>query len=296
MGQSIDDRILETAFDPFEEERKRKKELLRRKKRRKRVRMTRISLVIILVLSVFFLYFMSEGSKVKSIRVENHSYLTDEYILELANLDYNSRYWLVISPIVKMKLESNPCIRKASVKHVNDHGLVVRIEEEKGIGYYWTDELNLVLETGKVIEMSKEFYSSLKNLPLIKDGTSKEEIELLVEQMSKVDQKVISNITEIWNYTSSYDANMVRFLMADGNQVFASKDSIPLLTNYLSIAKSIKKKNACLVLDMPTSSAYTKSCSSLIEEEKKAIAEPEITNPDENSDEKGTESAEETGS
>ncbi|MDD6467168.1 MAG: FtsQ-type POTRA domain-containing protein [Erysipelotrichaceae bacterium] len=271
MGKSVDDRILDQSYDPFEEERRRKKEQLRRKKRRRRVRLTRISMALLFVFLVAFLYFMSEGSKVKSIRLENDSYLSDEYILTLSKLDYNSRYWLVFSPLVEMRLEHNPCIKNAQVKHVNDHGIVIKIEEEKGIGYYWTEDLNLVLGNGSIIKMSQEFYSSLKNLPLIKDGTSKEEIDQLVQQMKGVDSKVISHITEIWKYTSSYDADMVRFLMSDGNQVFSSKDSIPLLDNYLRIAKSLKKKNVCLVLDRSTSSAYTKSCATLLEEEKKAL-------------------------
>ena len=285
MGRLIDESLLQEEYDPFEEQRQIKKEKQQKKKKRRYKRFARIALIFVVIVAIFSIYFMMDASKVKSIRVEHDSYLSEEYILNKANITYDSRYLLVFSPFVEFMMERDACIKNANIKHVNNQGIVIDVEEEQAVGYFWDNEqLRLLLGNGKTMKISSSYYSVLKSLPFIKDTNSGLDSKTLAIELSKLDYKIISNIAEIWNYTSSYDQNMLRLIMADGHQVFTNIDAIALLQNYNYITENLNKK-ACLVFDLQQNVAYTQSCNELNEAEKKAIEKNLLensTNIDEN--------------
>ena len=272
MARLIDESLLQSEYDPFEEQRQIQKAKVKRKKRRFRKRVVYAMFVLIFLFIVSFLYFLTDASKVKSIRVEHDSYLSEEYILSVANIDYDSRYWLVFSPFVEFVLERDACIKDAQVKHTADHCIVIDIVEEDAVGYFWDDDGNMLLlkANGKTMKMNSSYYGILKNLPYLKNATTDLNLEELAKVLNKLDYKILSNIVEVWKFTATYDDQMVRLIMADGHQVFSAVDAIVLLDNYNYITENLSKKS-CLVLDLNQNVAYTQSCNELNEEEKEAL-------------------------
>ena len=269
MARLIDDSLLNESYDPFEEQRKVKdaKQKIKMKKRKRR--MKRSLLVFVLLVLVCSIYFITDGSKVKSIRVEHSSYLSNDYILEKSNIGYDSRYWLVFSPLVEFMMERDVCIKNVNIKHAANHCIVINVEEEDAVGYFWdNDQLKLLLANGKAVKLSSEYNSILKNLPFIREDITDQ--KSLAKELSKLDYKILSNIAEVWSFTSTYDDSMVRLIMADGHQVFTDVDAIALLQNYNYITENLSKKS-CLVLDLNQNIAYTQSCDELLLEEKMAL-------------------------
>ena len=270
--------MLEETYDPFEEQRQIKKEKQQRKKKKRVLRLRRIFLLVFIVFSIAFIYFITDASKVKSIRVEHDGYLSEEYILSKANIDYDSRYWLVVSPLVEFIMERDACIKDVKIRHAGHNSIIIDVEEEKAVGYYWDDEqLRLLLGNGKTIKLSSAYYGILKNLPYLKDATTDLDVEALAKELSKLDYKILSSIVEVWKYTATYDDTMLRLIMADGHQVFTDVEAIVLLQNYNYITENLTKKS-CMMLDLPQNVAYTQSCNELNEEEKIALEKKLLEN------------------
>ena len=271
MAQLIDESLLDEKYDPFEEQRQIKKEKQQRKKKKRVLRLQRIFLVVFVVFSIAFIYFLTDASKVKSIRVEHDSYLSEEYILSKANIDYDSRYWLVFSPFVEFVMERDACIKNVNIRHAGHNSIIIDVEEEKAVGYYWDeDQLRLLLANGKTMNLSSTYYGVLKNLPYLKDATTDLDLEALAKELSRLDYKILSNIVEVWKFTATYDDTMVRLIMSDGHQVFTDVEAIVLLQNYNFITENLSKKS-CMVLDLVQNAAYTQSCAELNTEEKEAL-------------------------
>ena len=269
MARLIDESLLNEEFDPFEEQRRVKKVKQTIKKKKRNRRLGKLFLVCLVVFVVSFIYFMTDGSKVKSIRVEHSGYLSHDFILEKSNIDYDSRYWLVISPVVEFMMERDVCIKNVDVKHTENHCIVITVEEEHAVGYFWDKEqLKLLMANGKAVKISSNYYSVLKSLPFIRDDVSDRKV--LAKELSKLDYKILSNIAEVGSFTSTYDDSMLRLIMADGHQVFTDVEAIGLLQNYNYITENLTKKS-CLVLDLPQNVAYTQSCAELNAEEKLAL-------------------------
>ena len=78
MARLIDESLLQEEYDPFEEQRQIKKAKQQKKKKRRFKRIARILLVFVVIAAISSIYFMMDASKVKSIRVEHDSYLSEE--------------------------------------------------------------------------------------------------------------------------------------------------------------------------------------------------------------------------
>ena len=275
-------------YNPLEEKRLQKQRREKAKKKKQKVILTWVLTAFIVLVVFVSTYLLLDVSKVKSLVVKGNFYLSDEYVLEMVGINYDSRYVLVIPIVSEYQLSRSPFIKSAKVKHLSENGIEIEIVEEKGIGYYYEkDSVYIVLDSGKAVEVASECKHCFVNLPLIVDDTGKEDLIILASGLAKVSNKVLANVSEIWRYTSSYDKHMYRFLMVDGNQVFSTSNSLPLLTNYLDILKNLTRAKACLVLDAPTETAYTKNCDSLNAEEKAAL------NNDSKGDETPTDTSEE---
>ena len=120
-----------------------------------------------------------------------------------------------------------------------------------------------MIDDGTSKEITSSDLSIIVDYPLI-DGFSKEERINLAKSFSQeeeVDETIIHMISEMVPYETSYDEHMVKIVMQDGNTIYTSYESMPLLNDYLATLKSLKKKNVCLWPDVATHSIHNESCS-----------------------------------
>lgn len=254
---------LEFLFDEKEQriielEEKKKK----RKKRKKKVRNSSYIIFIIFIL----IYFSSDMSDVKKMSVEGNQFYSKNEILEIAGLSYQSKHILLPSFFLQYKLEKNSLIQRAAVEKNWYGNIHINIEEAQVLGYYIDESgmMKLVLPRPyKEIQVDQKHQSSVLRYPLISnfDGENLEKLAKAFSQKGKeISQDIISMISEILPFQRSYDANMVKIVMQDGNIVFSSYDGIVLLNDYKKVVKELKDSNMCLELDTVNNSILSTKC------------------------------------
>lgn len=76
----------------------------------------------------------------------------------------------------------------------------------------------------------------------------------LCEQFQKhrkvLTRELIEKFAEIVPYKTSYDKNMFKITMQDGNIVYTNLKSIKMLSKYQSVLTKLKGQSVCLVLDL----------------------------------------------
>lgn len=227
---SIEEKLLRQA------ERKRRK-----KRKRKLIRL--VFLLCALCLLVFYL--LSDMSKVKSLIVLNNTYYSDEQILEKAHLDYNSSYLLTIRFWVNHLLKQDPLIKSASLSKDLQGGFTITIEEEKVIGYLSSDPSQVLIQ-GVGIQTIHDI--ELQNVPRLGAFTD-DQLQLLDDAFEDVDTEVLAMVSEILPHSESYNANMVRIVMNDGNRITTSYNGIHLLNSYKKILPQLEGTHVCLFMD-----------------------------------------------
>ena len=74
---------------------------------------------------------------------------------------------------------------------------------------------------------------------------------------------LIEKFEEIVPYKASYDKNMFKFTMQDGNIVYTNLNSIKMLSKYQSVLTKLKGQSVCLVLDSTHSTIEKVNCEDL---------------------------------
>lgn len=216
--------------------------------------------IIISLLLLVSQYFLSGASNVTKIYVEGEYYLPKSYVQNISGITTNSKYFFVVGPLVQQRIEKDPFIKSVTVSH-GKHGIIeLAIEEEKMVAYRMDTGFEILLGNGSYEVASDDLVEIISSLPLLVGFEETEAIETLAEYLGEVNHNIIENISEIHRYEMSYDSNMIRILMRDGNHIFTSFYSLDTLNHYYSLIPNIANKGACIYVDEISKQVYTSRC------------------------------------
>ncbi len=94
-------------------------------------------------------------------------------------------------------------------------------------------------------------------------------------------------------YKTSYDKNMIKMTMQDGNVVYTSLSSLVMMAKYQAMLTQLKGENVCLLLDASNSAIEKIDCSDLSnsKKKKKKKEETEETNEETNTEDNTSDDA-----
>lgn len=206
-------------------------------------------------------YFLSDYSKVKSLSVSGNLYYSDSDILNMADLSYETRYIIMPKVLIQWNLGKSDIIESVDVFKTINGAIHLEVKEKKALGYYIGEDAKtyLVIASSPLqkVEVSEEDKDSLLHYPLL-TGFDDEQLQNLVNAFNQnkreVGVEMISMISEMTPYKRSYDENMVKFTMQDGNTIFSSYDAVPLLNDYKAVLRKTPGNHVCLDMDENTAS------------------------------------------
>lgn len=236
------------------------KETRKKNRKEKAKKILRIIVVLSILVMITFMYLQTSISKIKTINVIGNSLLTKEEILTQAEIAINDYYVLQIPFVLENRLKKHYLIDDAKVKWHLDRSITIEVTEEKSFGYRFDDKPYIILRDNTMIEMDETNLHLLPHLPFIKGFDSDELQKELIESFSDVNEEMLLNVSEIHQFAKSYDDKMVRIYMNDGNQVFASFQSVYQLNHYYDILKLLNGYNNCIYIDELSKEAYTSDC------------------------------------
>ena len=173
-----------------------------------------------------------------------------------------------------------PFVQSCKVSKKN-RKLTFDVQEKLIVGYYVKDDKNFaLLQDGTSIEIEEQYLNMIVHFPLLSDFNAKQRKQLC-EQFQKhskiLTRDLIEKFAEIVPYKTSYDKNMFKITMQDGNIVYTNLKSIKMLSKYQSVLTKLKGQSVCLVLDSTHSTIEKVNCEDLNskkkEEEQKKTSE-----------------------
>jgi len=232
--------------------------------------------ILIFIVISFFLYFVSDFSKIKGITVNGNYLFTEQDIMDLTKINHDD-IWLFLRQSQLNKLcEENPLIESITLEKNVDHTVNLIVKEKKMIGYRYLDIPELISSAGECIPLKENQNHLISRLPLIvgfnQTLTEEEQIagepsliEKLAKAMSSVDSIRIEMIAEIHQFAYSYDQNGILCIMQDGNKVYGSMYSMEMLNSYNQVASALVKKQNCIYIDEMSGNPYVSLCPEEIE-------------------------------
>ncbi len=204
-----------------------------------------------IVFSVVFIvsfYFLLPMSKVKAVSVTGNNYLTSDYIENISGIDYNSRYFLILSSKIAKKVKNDPLIEDCTVRLLKNNIVQISVTEKKPVGYRYDDDNKayILFSDGSKTELTSDYMSLLSRIPFIVGFTTDDQTHLLTQALASVSDEMIEEISEIRQYSMKYDSETLEIQMREGGYFFTDYYNISSINYYHETYVELKNKDYCL--------------------------------------------------
>lgn len=218
------------------------------KKPKKKVKKKKIKIKFKFIFA-FLLFFLLIGlginyllnMKITNIYILGNSYLNDQHVIELAQIqDYPSTLKNYSSKI-KKRLEKNIYIKEAKVYKKMFSQVFITIEENRPLFYN--------LSTTKTTLLDGKNTNDKFNVPILVNNVPDAMYTSFIKKMGKINIDVLNKISEIKYEPDEVDNQRFLFSMTDSNYVYLTLNKLEKINNYNDIAKQFDNKKGILYLN-----------------------------------------------
>lgn len=184
-----------------------------------------IPIVVINVLVILILgYFISPWSKVGTVSVEGNDAVYVQQIVDESGVSGDDSVLGIMQDREQIENDiTNQLdqVETASVELAGIHDITIQVEEFDTVSYIAQDGSYLrVLENGTVLD---DVYNvSIGNQPVLSNFQEGEALNLMIEEISKLDPPILNLISEIELVESRSNPLFIRVFMNNGNRVLSS--------------------------------------------------------------------------
>ena len=213
------------------------------KKKKKKFRFKRFLLLLLTILLFACLIYSLSLIKPKSYLVYNNTYLNDEEVLNELKLNKNDSFLLVNSFSLKEYVKKSNLIKDVKISKTISLNIKVKVTEYKVL-YYDNKTNKTILENGQEIS-----YKNNNITVLINEISDKEVKKNFIKKLNKVDNTILSSVSEIIYSPNGIDKERFLFSMNDGNYVYVTISKLNKINEYKSIINSVENRKGILYLD-----------------------------------------------
>lgn len=255
-----------SPLQEIQSEIKEEKAKLKRERQRKWMRIFFIIITGVSLAFIVFLYDQSDYSKVNYVEIIGNHYLVEEEVIQELQIKTPVKLYSFLASDVEKKVPEKSLIEKVKVtKHWFNQSMTVEVTEKKLVGYRWNqdnDLIELIAHDGSTKGLRQGQFSFLEDLPRFTGFDTQEQLDSLVDGLSRVEPILYSNVSEIIRNPKTYDDLYLRVLMADGVQLYTSIYSFESLSAemFTEIFNRLNENQKCIVYDVFWRSTYAKPC------------------------------------
>lgn len=201
------------------------------------------ALIVFLILYLFcFFVYKAFTFKITNIFILNNSYLTDQEVIDDANLRNYPSFMLTSKRKIKNNLLKNDMVKNVTVTKKLFGKIYIDITESIPL-FYDENSNKTILENGKEIDTDKYIISSLKS------SLDSDMLEKLVNKYIDVNDEVRLMISEIKYVPNDIDKERFILTMNDGNYVYVTLYKMSSINEYIKILTTLENKKGILYLD-----------------------------------------------
>lgn len=209
------------------------------KKRKLKIKKILVTLLIIGIIVLSYLYL--KRLPIKNIYIIGNNILSDKDVIEIANITNYPSFIETTSRSITKKVSQNNYIKSVKVKKKFWGKVYIYVTENKVLGIY---NNKLIMEDGNIIDNSY----NIINAPVI-EGDISSILEKFVTKFSLINDDVLLKISEIVYSPNEVDSERFLLKMNDGNLVYVTLTRITKINKYSSIYSGLEGKKGIIYLD-----------------------------------------------
>lgn len=209
--------------------------------------------IFILITSVFLLSFVSLfllcayvfEVKAKAVIIKGNNIISDNKILEYANIVDYPNFLLSSSKDIEKKLEKQSFIKDAKVKKNILFQIHINVEESKPL-FIREDTNKIVLSDKTEIDNKEEFNL---DIPYLINYVPNTKYSKLIKKVNEIDYDLLKKISQIKYDPNKYDEDRFLLYMNDSNRVYINLPKFKSFNKYDEMVTKFEGKTGILYLD-----------------------------------------------
>jgi cell division septal protein FtsQ len=209
--------------------------------------------IFLLIISLFLLAFISAyllcayvfEVKAYAVIIKGNNIITDNEILEYANIIDYPNFVLTNTKKIEKQLEKQDLIKDAKVKKNNLFQIHITIKENKPL--FIREDINkIVLDTKKEIPNDK---TKNLNIPYLINYVPNTKYDKLIERIKQIDYNLLKKVSQIKYDPNKYDEDRFLLYMNDSNRVYINLQKFKNFNKYDEMVTKFEGKTGTLYLD-----------------------------------------------
>ena len=214
--------------------------------KRKKLKLIPALIVLLILGGLFFGTYVFINTKLKNIIIYNNNYLTDDYIIKLADIYDYPKFWLINTSKSAKKLKGSPYIKDVKIKRKFYNVLTISVTENLPI-YFNNSDSTIVFEDGESV--AKEEAIDLFRIPRVINYVPNDKVNSFIKDMGKVKRDILGKISDIEYVPNEYDKDRFLLYMDDGNMVYLTLTKFEMINYYNEVLGQLEDHKGILYFD-----------------------------------------------
>lgn len=214
---------------------------MKKKKKKRRLKIGRLFLLLLFLAVASLAFIKMLDVKIRSIIITGNDVLTDQEIIEIADLEDYPSFLKTISYTVRKKILKNNYVSNVKVSK----GLLrIKIDiTEKKVLYIDGKTGSKVTKDGSIND------EKIVCAPFLTSDIPSDKKSSFIKAMDKIDDDILCQISEIKYDPNEIDSDRYLAYMNDGNSVYLTVNKFKKINKYNTILENVGKQNGTLYLD-----------------------------------------------
>ncbi|WP_164215379.1 cell division protein FtsQ/DivIB [Virgibacillus sp. YIM 98842] len=177
---------------------------------------------LVFYLSIFFflisiiVYLQSPLSYIKTIEVTGNTFLTDEEVIEISELQTNTNIWTINKEEIAEQMKDNPIVESAEVNRILPRTVEISLKEFEHVGYVEEENsYSPILRNGNILESMNQSNPN-GDAPILIGFTETEYLERLANELAELPDSISNLISEIHWSPAEENRDKLLLYMNDG--------------------------------------------------------------------------------
>jgi hypothetical protein len=222
------------------------------------------SSMFFVIIACFTLYYLSDASKIKSIKVVNNEFISENYIKSILEFEINDSLITLFPKIREWKLKDNKLFEDIKISVTDNNCVVINVKENRIVGHFISNgKTSFILGDGSIVDFKAQYIDNLALIPLFVD-IELDKIKVIAVEFNKLSFDTLTRISEVHNLSFTYDHNMVKLVMDEEFYIVSSLAGLPYVENYIDIISyEDKVNNKCIIIMEEFEMAARINCSEI---------------------------------
>lgn len=214
--------------------------------KKKKLKVFNLFIVLLIMGVLSFLGYIISQLPIKNIVILGNEYLTDDYIIELADIKDYPSFLLTTNSSIKKKLKTSPYIKSIDIDRKFYNVLKISVKENKPLFINSTNN-TIVFSNSKEIKIDESI--SLFRIPRLINYVPDNKYNSFIKGVKNINEDILGKISDIEYQPNDYDKDRFLLYMDDGNMVYLTLTKFNSINYYNDVLSQLENRKGILYLD-----------------------------------------------